>query len=86
MGIFIQSIIYIISIVGIFFIFFILTDKDLDSITKNRKEKDKDKKVMDIYTYNIYDDEIKLFADIIEKNKELNNVVDIVNIYQKFDK
>ena len=84
MGIFIQSIIYIISIVGIFFIFFILTDKDLDSITKDRKEKGK--KVMDIYTYNIYDDEIKLFTDIIEKNEELNDVVDIVNIYQKFDK
>ena len=84
MGIFIQSIIYIISIVGIFFIFFILTDKDLDSITKDRKEKGK--KVMDIYTYNIYDDDIKLFADVIEKNEKLNDVVDIVNIYQKFDK
>ena len=86
MSILVQSFIYIISILGIFFIFFILTDKDLDSITKNRKEKDKDKKVMDIYTYNIYDDEIKLFTDIIEKNEELNDVVDIVNIYQKFDK
>ena len=86
MSIFIQSLMYIISIVGIFVMYFILTDKNLDNIIKSKDNKLNKQKIMDIYTYNIDDEEIKVFTDIIEKNEELNDVVDIVNIYQKFDK
>ncbi len=86
MSIFIQSLIYIISVIGIFVIYFVFTDKDYDIITNSKDDSKKGKRVMNIYTYNIYDEDIKVFANILSNDEKLNDMVDIVNIYQKFDK
>ena len=82
MEILIQTIIYIISIIGIFVLFFIFTDDDIELI----KSKNENKKVLNIDMYNIDDDELKIFIEEIEKNEKISAMVDIVNIEQRFDK
>ncbi len=83
MSIIVETLIYIVSISGIFFIFFTLADDNIDVIKSCKKE---GKKVIDIYTYNINNDELQILTNSLEEKKELREVVDIVNVYQKFDK
>ena len=80
---FIQNLIYIISVIGIFIIFYTLTDKDLNCALKKEEKK---QKIIDIYTYNMDNEELNIFVKKIENDKDLNDMVDIVNIYKRFDK
>lgn len=79
---FAQSLIFIISIIGIFFIFFILTDEEYLSGGIDNKIQ----KRLDIYTYNIEEKNINEIIKIIENSKKLQEMVDIVNIHERFDK
>lgn len=82
MDILVQSLIYLISFVGIIFIFFILTDEEYDDIIMNNKKN----KIIDIYVQNMNNEEVKKLTLEIENMKNLCDLVDIVNIHQKFDK
>lgn len=83
MSIIIETLIYILSISGIFLIFFTIADDNVGLIKGKKKE---DKKVIDIYTYNIENEEVKIITSALEENEDLKSVVDIVNVYQRFDK
>ena len=79
---FAESLIFIVSIIGIFCILLFLTDEDYLNEAKN----DNKSKVLDIYTYNIEEENINEIIKIIEKSKKLQEMVDIVNIHERFDK
>ncbi|MBR1883515.1 MAG: hypothetical protein IJ809_00955 [Clostridia bacterium] len=83
MVIFIQSFIYIVSILGIFLLFFILTDEEYYLAVKNDTKK---AKILDIYTYNLDDNDVNDIISELEKSKKFEEVVDIVNIHERFDK
>lgn len=83
MSIIIETLIYIVSISGIFFIFFTLADDNIDVLNGN---KDHGKKVLEIHTYNIDSEELKVITKALEESNGLKDVVDIVNVYQRFDK
>ena len=83
MVIFIQSFIYIVSILGIFLLFFILTDEEYYLAVKNDTKK---AKILDIYTYNLDDNDVNDIISELVKSKKFEEVVDIVNIHERFDK
>ncbi len=80
MLVFFQTVIFTISIFGIFLFFHILTD---DIYVDMKKE---DRKIIDIYTNNLDKKSVELIIKEIEKSKELGKLVDTVNIHEKFDK
>ncbi len=83
MGILIETLIYIVSMTGIFALFYTLTQDNIDFISSN---KNGDRKVIDIYTYNIDDEGVQVLVKCIEDKEEICSMVDIVNVHQRFDK
>jgi hypothetical protein len=95
----IETIIYLIAVVGIIAIigsfFEIFSNSNLDYFKKvsnkifdfRRSEISSDKTVtIDIYLNNMSDIESEELTRKIEKNKCLNDVADYINIYKTFDK